>query len=81
MLPDIRQEDYWYRVEKFELERKDIAAFEGELKGFHENFADCFQCSESRDNWESGHLFTMNLFRNALQESSFLKEKKKADRS
>ena len=51
MLPEIRQTDYLYEVPKFELDRGDIIEFANELKGFHENFADCFQRSESRDNF------------------------------
>jgi len=51
MLPEIRQTDYLYKVPKFELDRNDVSDFALELKGFHENFADCFQRSESRDNF------------------------------
>ena len=51
MLPEIRQTDYLYEVPKFELDRKDILGFVEELKGFHENFADCFHRSESRENF------------------------------
>jgi SRSO17 transposase len=51
MLPEIRQTDYLYAVPKFELDRNDVADFAQELKGFHENFADCFQRSESRENF------------------------------
>lgn len=51
MLPEIRQTDYLYKVPKFELDRDDIVDFAQELKGFHENFADCFQRSESRENF------------------------------
>lgn len=51
MLPEIRQSDYLYDVPKFELDRKDVADLACELKGFHENFADCFLRSESRDNF------------------------------
>jgi SRSO17 transposase len=51
MLPDIRQSDYLYNVPKFELDRNAVADMAGELKGFHENFADCFLRSESRDNF------------------------------
>jgi hypothetical protein len=51
MLPEIRQSDYLYTVPKFELERKDVSNFALELKGFHENFANCFLRSESRDNF------------------------------
>ena len=51
MLPEIRQTDYLYEVPKFELDLNDILGFAEELKGFHENFADCFHRSESRDNF------------------------------
>jgi SRSO17 transposase len=51
MLPEIRQSDYLYKVPKFELNRKDVSDLAKELKGFHENFADCFQRSESRENF------------------------------
>ena len=47
MLPEIRQTDYLYEVPKFELDRNDVLDFAEELKGFHENFADCFYRSES----------------------------------
>ena len=51
MLPEIRQSDYLYAVPKFELIRDDIPDIAQELKGFHENFADCFYRSESRNNF------------------------------
>ena len=51
MLPEIRQADYLYPVPKFDLNRNDVSDLAHELKGFHENFADCFQRSESRDNF------------------------------
>lgn len=51
MLPQIRQSDYLYEVPKFELNRKDIRDIADDLKGFHENFADCFKRSESRENF------------------------------
>ena len=51
MLPEIRQTDYLYEVPKFELDRDDVLGFAEELKGFHENFVDCFHRSESRDNF------------------------------
>jgi hypothetical protein len=51
MLPEIRQTDYLYEVPKFELDRNDIIGFAEELKGFHENFVDCFHRSESRGNF------------------------------
>jgi SRSO17 transposase len=51
MLPEIRQSDYLYIVPKFELDRNDVSNLAHELKGFHENFADCFHRTESRDNF------------------------------
>jgi SRSO17 transposase len=51
MLPESRQTDYLYDVPKFELNRNDVLEFAEELKGFHENFTDCFQRSESRENF------------------------------
>jgi len=51
MLPEIRQSDYLYSVPQFELDRNDVSDLACELKGFHDNFADCFHRSESRDNF------------------------------
>jgi SRSO17 transposase len=51
MLPEIRQPDFLYNVPKFELDRNNVDDLACELKGFHENFADCFLRSESRDNF------------------------------
>lgn len=51
MLPDIRQSDYLYPVPKFNLNQDDVDDFTNELKGFHEQFGDCFLRSESRDNF------------------------------
>jgi SRSO17 transposase len=51
MLPELRQSDYLYAVPKFDLDRNDVTDFSSELKAFHENFAECFQRSESRDNF------------------------------
>jgi SRSO17 transposase len=51
MLPDIRQSDFLYSVPRFELDRNDVFDLMTELKGFHENFTDCFQRSESRNNF------------------------------
>ncbi|MBU0910458.1 MAG: transposase, partial [Proteobacteria bacterium] len=51
MLPEIRQSDYLYSVPKFELDRNDVFDLACELKGFHENFTDCFHRSESRENF------------------------------
>jgi SRSO17 transposase len=51
MLPEIRQADYLYDVPKFELNRNEVDDFIDELKCFHEQFADCFQRTESRDSF------------------------------
>jgi SRSO17 transposase len=49
MLPTTRSDEYLYAVPKFDLDIGDIKDFTNELSGFHEQFADCFQRSESRD--------------------------------
>jgi SRSO17 transposase len=51
MLPEIRQSDYLYEVPKFNLDRSEVDNFMHELKGFHDQFNDCFLRSESRDNF------------------------------
>lgn len=51
MLPATRSEEYLYSVPKFDLGKKDIKDFMNELSGFHEQFADCFQRSESREHF------------------------------
>jgi SRSO17 transposase len=51
MLPVTRCEDYLYSVPKFDLGRGDIKDFMNELSGFHDQFADCFQRSESREHF------------------------------
>ena len=51
MLPAIRQDEYLYDIPKFDLERSDINDIMNELKVFHNEFADCFQRTESRDNF------------------------------
>lgn len=51
MLPESRQAEYLYDVPKFELDRTDLDELMDDLKAFHEDFADCFQRSESRDNF------------------------------
>ncbi|RKZ67431.1 MAG: IS701 family transposase, partial [Gammaproteobacteria bacterium] len=48
MLPAIRSDEHLYSVPKFDLGKSDIKDFMNELSGFHEQFADCFQRSESR---------------------------------
>lgn len=51
MLPTTRSEEYLYAVPKFDLDKGDIKDFLNELNGFHEQFADCFQRSESREHF------------------------------
>jgi SRSO17 transposase len=51
MLPDIRCDEHLYAVPKLDLDRGDLKDFINELSGFHEQFADCFQRSESRTNF------------------------------
>ena len=51
MLPKIRSEEYLYPVPKFDLKVGDIKEFTDELKGFHEQFHDCFLRSESREHF------------------------------
>lgn len=48
MLPAIRSEECFYPVPKFDLKACDVEGFASELKGFHEQFEDCFFRSESR---------------------------------
>jgi SRSO17 transposase len=51
MLPVTRCDEYLYPVPKFDLGKGDIRDFMDELRGFHEQFADCFQRSESREHF------------------------------
>ncbi len=51
MRPLIRSDEYLYPVPKFDLGKSDINEFMIELRGFHEQFADCFQRSESREHF------------------------------
>jgi SRSO17 transposase len=51
MLPQIRHDEYLFSVPKFDINKEDIEDFHNELKGFHENFRDCFSRSESRDHF------------------------------
>ncbi len=51
MLPFTRCDEHLYSVPKFDLGKGDIKDFINELKGFHEQFSDCFQRSESRDHF------------------------------
>jgi len=59
MLPVTRCEEHLYTVPKFDLNKSDIKDFTSELKGFHEQFVDCFQRNESREhffNYMSGQF-------------------------
>jgi len=51
MLPVTRCDEHLYPVPKFDLGKGDVKDFINELKGFHEQFADCFQRSESREHF------------------------------
>ena len=51
MLPVTRCDEHLYPVPKFDLGKGDIKDFMNELKGFHEQFYDCFQRSESREHF------------------------------
>jgi SRSO17 transposase len=53
MLPQIRTNEHLFAVPKFNIKKEDIEGFTNELKGFHENFSDCFSRSESRDNFHN----------------------------
>ena len=51
MLPVTRCDEHLYSVPKFDLGKSDIKNFINELSGFHDQFADCFQRSESREHF------------------------------
>jgi SRSO17 transposase len=51
MLPALRKDEHLYSVPKFDLKKSDIKGFTSELRGFHEQFSDCFQRSESREHF------------------------------
>ena len=48
MLPITRSNEHLYSVPKFDINKDDVNDFMNELRGFHEQFADCFHRSESR---------------------------------
>ncbi len=59
MLPECRNNDATFSIPKFTIEKKEVEDFIDELKGFHEEFYDCFSRSESRENffrYTSGQL-------------------------
>jgi len=51
MLPACRTDGDIYRIPKFMIETRDVKDFMHELKGFHEEFRDCFSRSEPLDNF------------------------------
>lgn len=51
MLPSCRKNEHLYPVPKFDLSVQDVYGFYDELKGFHEQFHDCFLRSESREHF------------------------------
>lgn len=46
-----RTENNLYSVPKFSIDKRDVQSFMEELKGFHEEFRDCFSRSEPRENF------------------------------
>ncbi len=51
MLPATRCEGDLFAIPKFSLGRSDVEDFMDELRGFHEQFRDCFMRSEPRENF------------------------------
>lgn len=51
MLPMHRSENNLYSIPKFSIDKGDVQSFIEELKGFHEEFRDCFSRSEPRENF------------------------------
>lgn len=51
MLPECRTEGKDLSIPKFALETEDIDSFMEELRGFHQEFADCFSRQEPRNNF------------------------------
>lgn len=51
MLAAFRKDDHLFAVPKFDISKDDVKDFTHELKGFHEQFADCFYRSESREHF------------------------------
>ncbi len=50
MLPECRKEEYLYKVPEFTVTSDDVESFIDELRCFHEEFRECFQRSETREN-------------------------------
>ncbi len=51
MLPECRTNGGEYPIPKFSIESRDVREFMEELRGFHEQFHDCFVRSEPRENF------------------------------
>ena len=51
MLPECRINDAAFSIPKFTVEKEEVEDFIDELKGFHEQFSDCFSRSEPRENF------------------------------
>jgi SRSO17 transposase len=51
MLPEIRSEGNIFTVPQFRIEKDNIEGFIEELRGFHQQFRDCFYRSEPRENF------------------------------
>lgn len=51
MLPECRMGSDVYSIPKYALEARDVDGFMEELKGFHQEFSDCFSRQEPRENF------------------------------
>ncbi len=51
MLPDCRKQGNIFAVPKFEIDVSDVDSFMDELRAFHGEFGDCFQRSETKENF------------------------------
>jgi SRSO17 transposase len=51
MLPECRISGGHFAIPKFTVEKRDVQGFMEELRGFHEEFRDCFSRSEPRENF------------------------------
>lgn len=51
MVTTVQADEHLYPIPKFDLDKEDIQNFSKQLKGFHEQFLDCFQRSESREHF------------------------------
>ncbi len=51
MLPDCRKDEDIFSIPKFDVKAGDVDSFVDELQSFQSEFADCFQRSETRENF------------------------------